>query len=211
MQLKKILHWGIFPALIVILCVSGGCIFDPRDPEPPISGESISYLPRTNPSNVWGNMQISLRHKDSPGWDLAISSDFIYYPDSAVEIDNPGVFDDWNKEKEIVFINGMFNRDGEIAAEMRQEDFVDPDPTGTEATWEGVIYFLTLDNGEGSAPSKYRASAEIVFRLEDNFWYVYSWRDMQGQSDPDDSNVSLTSMGVLRANFGSKKTSDMLK
>jgi hypothetical protein len=210
MVLRKNHNWLIFPALFMLLGVSGGCIFSPRDPEPPGSGESISYLDPITPANVWANLEISLRHSDSAGWDVALSPDFIYLPDSEVENQYPGFFDSWNKEREMGFITGMYDSGVAIAAEMRDEDFVDPGNSGTEAIWQGVIYYLSLDSG-GGTPLKYRASAEIVFRLEDSFWYVYSWEDMQGQSDPDDSAVLLSSMGVLRATFGSKNSFNMLK
>ncbi len=211
MNWKKYQHFVIYSALFIMLWVSGGCIFEPRDPEKPSSGASVTYLQRITPGNVWGNLQISLRNSDSPGWDVAISPDFIYIPDSEVENQYPGFFDNWNKEREMAFINGMFDSGVTITAEMRDDDFVIPGAAGTESIWQGVIYFVALDSGGGGAPLKYRASAEIIFRLEDSFWYVYSWEDMQGQSDPDDSGVLLSSMGVLRATFGSNKSFDMVK
>jgi len=200
----------IIPALFMLFGVSGGCIFNPRDPEPPTSGESISYLDRITPGNVWSNLEISLRNNDSAGWDVALSPDFVYIPDSEVENQYPGFFTGWNKEREMAFINGMYDSGVTITAEMQDDDFIIPGDTGTEAIWQGVIYYITLNSG-GGTPLKYRASAEIVFRLEDTYWYVYSWEDMQGQSDPVDSSSLLSSMGVLRATFGSKNSFDMVK
>ena len=82
------------------------------------------------------------------------------------------------------------------------DDFLVPPDTGTEVEWENVIYFVTVTNNVGNSVTKYRGSAIITFRLEGNFWYVYQWRDLQGESDPV-SGQPLPTMGVLRGNFAS--------
>lgn len=189
--------------LAAVLLTSAGCLFTPRTPEPPTSG-SIEYLPRDLPENIWANAQTSLNEKDAPGWNDAISENFEYFPDSAAEAQfPPGTFDDWNKEDEMRFINAFYDSDVTIVSLMREEDYVIPPPSGDEVDWENVIYYLRVETNDDESETRYRASAIITFKLEGSFWYIYRWRDQQGESNPDNPEELLSSMGVLRGNFGS--------
>ena len=95
--------------LALVLAAPGGCLFEPRVPETPTSGESIPYLPRGEAKNVWANLQTALNYSDSFGWEENISQDFRYYPDQEAEDQYPGLFDDWGYEKEKAFINRFFD------------------------------------------------------------------------------------------------------
>ena len=188
----------------MVLALSlGGCIFEPRTPEPPSVGTQVSYNPRTSPRNVWENLQISLQNNDSFGWEENISADFIYVPDSEAATQFPGAFVGWNYERETAFINNFYAAPGlTTAAKMRNDDFNVPEPSGTEVVWEGVIYYLRVTDSNDGSEIRYRASALVTFRLEGNFWYIYRWEDQTGESDPDSGQI-LPTMGVLRGTFGS--------
>ena len=190
--------------LVMVLLAVGGCLFEPRVPEPPTSGVTVPYLPRnTVAKNIWANLQLALNNSDSFGWEENVSPDFRYYPDQEAEQQFPGLFDDWNKENEMAFITNLFNSGVKIVAEMRDDDFDIPDDSGVEVEWIGVIYFLDVTTISDGSQSRFRASARITFRLEGNFWYIYSWTDQQGESDPD-TGALLSGMGVLRGSFASK-------
>lgn len=188
-----------------------GCLFDPRDPAPPRTSDPIQYLPRGEAVNVWANLEISLENNDSFGWDEAISAGFQYFPDLEAEAAYPGIFEGWGKTEEISFIKALYAGGVSISAQMRDDDFNVPPPAGTEVVWENVIYDLTVQSTVDGSSIRYRASAIINFRLEGNFWYISSWRDQQGESDPDDPSQLFSSMGVLRGVFGSNKSFNMVK
>ena len=190
--------------LALVLAAPGGCLFEPRVPEPPTSGESIPYLPRGEAKNVWANLQTALNFSSASVWEENISPDFRYYPDPGVVDQFPGMFDDWNFEKESAFINSFFDSGVKIVADMRDDDFIVPEASDDEVEWIGVIYFLDVTTTTDGSNTRYRASARITFRLEGNFWYIYEWTDQQGESDPDNETQLLSSMGVLRGSFGSK-------
>jgi len=194
-------------AVMVTLCLGmvlvSGCFLSPREQESPSSGEQIDYVNDNSAVNVWTNLEISLNNTHAPGWETRISDDFQYTPDSqALNMPGlpPGYWENWNKERESAFINNLYDNVVGIISLMRDPDFVVPDESGGVAEWEGVIYDLTVDSG-GSV-IRYRASADISFRLEGNFWYVYRWIDLIGESDPE-TGQTLSSMGVLRGTFGS--------
>jgi len=179
-----------------------GCLFEPRTPELPSSGQDIPYLPQTSPINVWENLQTALNYSDSFGWENNIHEDFVYIPDSDTQSQYPGVFVDWGKEREMSFISNFFNSGSTNIAEMRNTEFVVPDPGGTEARWEGVIYYLRVQEAGNGGETRFRASAIINFVLDGNDWYVNRWEDQVGEDDPD-TGQPLPTMGVLRATFGS--------
>jgi len=198
-------------AVLVAFCAAPGCIFQPRDPEPPSTGEAISYLQQTSAANVWANLEKSLIAGHAPGWENNISQDaFVYLPDSEAENQFPGVFDGWDRAREVAFINNFYNSGVTIESQMRNDEFVPPDDSGTEVIWENVIYDVIVTDATGTSTTRYRASAIITFSLEGNFWYITRWRDQQGESNPDNPGQLLSSMGVLRGTFASKKVDNKL-
>ena len=141
-----IARWtGCFLLLALVAASLGGCLFEPREPELPSSGESITYLPRSVAKNVWANIQLALNNSDRSGYEEAISEDFQYFPDDKADQQFPGLFADWNQEKELNFITRFFDSDVTIDSVMRNEEFVVPDPAGNDTVeWVGVIYFLKV-------------------------------------------------------------------
>ncbi len=203
---------GNYGRRIWYLCVAlggclalAGCLFEPREAALPADGAVVTYFDKTSSNNVWANLGKSLEATNSPGWEDNISlEEFIYIPDTDTENQfPPGTFVGWDRDREVNFINSFYNSGVSIVVQMKDDDFVVPPDTGLEVEWENVIYFLTVINSADNSVTKYRGSAIITFRLEGNFWYVYQWRDQQGESDPD-TGQPLPTMGVLRGNFASK-------
>ncbi len=194
------------PLALVVLAGIGGCIFEPRTPEAP-NTVSIIYLPKISPSNSWANLEKSLNNTHAFGWQDNISPEgesFTYIPDSNADQQFPGIFADWTREKEIAFINKLFDSEVTITAKLRNDDFVVPDPAGTQVIWEGVIYDLTVTSKIDGSATRYRGRAIITFRLIGNFWYITRWEDQFGEGNPDNPEQILPTMGVLRGTFGSK-------
>jgi hypothetical protein len=190
--------------LLACALAGAGCLLQPRDAEPPQTGDIVVYLEQIDPANTWDNLQTSAEATHAPGWEGAISqTSFVYIPDSAAEAQFPGVFDNWSLEREIAFINALYNSDVTIVATMRNPGFVVPPSSGSVSVWENVIYDLRVTSGVDGSSVRYRGSAIITFTLEGNFWYISEWRDQQGESDPD-TNQLLSTLGVLRGNFASK-------
>jgi hypothetical protein len=190
----------VVPLLAVLLA---GCFFSPRDAEAPDSETSVPYLDRTDPKNVWDNMQTSLRNVHSPGWqDATLVTDYVYIPDSDAESQFPGVFDGWDGAAEVDFIQKFYSTAPVIDVVLRDPGFVVPTTSGTSVEWEGVIYDLTVTD-QGGAVNRYRGKANITFQVEGNYWYVSVWEDLQGESDPAGGGGALSTMGVLRGTIAS--------
>ncbi|MBE0565895.1 MAG: hypothetical protein IH621_08070 [Krumholzibacteria bacterium] len=190
---------------LAALALCAGCIFDPRDPEPPSTASPVPYLPQTSSANVWANLERSLEAGHAPGWENNVNPDvFIYLPDSEAETLFPGAFAGWDRAREVAFINNFYNSGVTIEAQMKDDGFTPPPDTGSETVWEGVIYDIIVTNPADNSTTRYRASAIITFSVAGNFWYISGWRDQQGESNPDNPGQLLSSMGVLRGTFASK-------
>ena len=200
-----VLSRSALAALCLAGCLaSGGCLFVPRDAEPPETGNIVRYQEQISPAAAWDNLETSAEATHAPGWENAIHpTTFTYIPDSAAESQFPGVFAGWSREQELAFINRFYNSGVTISVRMRNLEFVVPPTSGGESVWENVIYDMTVTSTGGGAPVRYRGSAIITFALEGNFWYITEWRDQQGESDPDTQQL-LSTLGVLRGNFASK-------
>lgn len=189
-------------ALIALGClVCSGCLFEPRDPEPPTS-LAIDYLPRSSADHIWENCRLSLINRDTGGWDTAISDDFVYVPDGDTEQAYPAVdWTNWDKQAEMGFINSFFATGVTISANLLDTAISTPDGAGGLAEWE-VIYFLTVTDPQSGSVTNYRASAVLEFTLEGSYWFLSYWRDEQGEEDPE-TGATLETMGRLRGAFGS--------
>lgn len=195
----------LLPLLVPALLAASGCFFEPRDAEPPEAGVVVRYQEQISPDAAWDNLETSAEASHAPGWETAISAnDFLYIPDTEAESQFPGVFaTPWTREREVAFINALYNSDVTITARMRNIEFVVPPSSGSQSVWEDVIYDLTLTSGVDASAIRYRGRATITFTLEGNFWYITQWRDEGGENDPD-TNQPLSTLGVLRGNFASK-------
>lgn len=197
--MDRIFRCGLLLALA--LPWLGGCMFAPRDPEPPTTA-AINYLPRSSAANVWENCRLALINGDTGGWDTALSPNFVYEPDSETEQAYPGIdWSAWDKDREMNFINSWFATDVEIQADLRDTDINTPDGAGGVAEWE-IIYLVTVIDPQTQSTTRYRATAVLRFTLEGSYYYLSYWRDVQGEEDPD-SGSTLETMGRLRGAFGS--------
>ncbi len=205
---EKMIRAGGKPCLAALLLAGtvlfSGCLFTPREPEKPGTGVQIDYLPKSTPANVWANLEKSLQASHAPGWEDNISLlEFRYIPDDETRaLFDPDTFFGWDRPREVTYINNFYNSGVSIVAQMVQSGFTFPSASGNEMTIEDIIYDLVVTNDADGSVVRYRGKCDVIFRLEANFWYIYEWRDLQGESDPGTGQL-LNTMGVLRGTFGS--------
>ncbi|MFO7655338.1 MAG: hypothetical protein R6X25_16175 [Candidatus Krumholzibacteriia bacterium] len=183
-------------ALLLLAGMLGGCLFEPRSAEPPVSGDVIQYSPQTSARSVWANMELALENTDPGGWDQNVSADFRYLPDPDTEVAHPTVnWENWGKADEMDFIVGWFGSNVEIEADLVDDPIQTADPGGLTGEWE-LIYLIRVTD-EFGRETRYRGRAFIGFESPGNFWYVSHWRDVQGEEDPV-SGASLQTLGAIR-------------
>jgi len=178
-----------------------GCLFEPRDVEPP-EVDNVQYAFPSEPSVVWDNAEKALENLHSPGWEDVIDENFVYVPDSDTENAYPAVdWLNWNAEIEISFINRFFTSVSAIEADLYDTEWETGDPSGGQAEWE-ITYFLEVTDQAGSV-TQYRGRAIIHFILAGNSYVLDRWEDLHGEPHPD-TEALLPSMGGIRGAFASK-------
>jgi hypothetical protein len=196
--------WRRFAGLLlgaVFLPAAGGCIFEPRDPAPPDTGEAIDYLAQVQVAFTLANLQTAINANHVPGYQNAISQDFVYIPNSQVESDYPGVdWAGWGYEQEMAFVNALFTSGSTFEAKLRDEDIRVEEPSGDLGEWE-IIYSLK-EEGVGGSEIKFRGRAFVFFEQIDSFWYISRWEDVEGATDPQ-TGATLPTWGGLRGAFAS--------
>ncbi len=179
-------------AAVAILAV-GGCIFEPRTPEPP-TGEEIKYLPRTEPGNIIANIEIAFNNRDVAGYGDLVSGGFVYQPDDQTRAEYPGVaWDAWGQEQEMAFAQGLFGRVQQIQMSL-PDSVIFNEPGASPLRWDLIYLVKVFENG---SETRYRGRAIFELVLEGAFWYVARWEDLSGEPDPDGGGI-LPTMGALR-------------
>lgn len=188
--------YAIMMAAVAVLAGSG-CIFSPRDPEPP--GASVQYVNDSDPGNVVFNLEQAMGALDPAGFEERLSQDFRYEPDGLTLSNYPDVdWAGWGYEQEQAFIRDFLGNVDGVAADLNLE-LVEGDEsgTGTEAL---VRYVSAVTVESGGSEVKYRATVTMEFKIDGTFWRLSRWFDEQGETDPD-SGALLPTLGQRRGAF----------
>jgi hypothetical protein len=184
-------------AILFVIVTCAGCLFEPRDPEPPGTSQT-NYLPATDTDNVLENLQRAIGALDPNGYERMLASDFTYEPDGGTLANYPDVdWEAWDSAQEIAFMAGFLSNVIGVIADLKAETFGDtPGPTEAELRY---VYALTVTE-IGNSELKYRAQATLEFRIDGTEWRLSRWIDEQGETDPE-SNALLPSLGQRRGAF----------
>jgi hypothetical protein len=196
---------GALVLLVGLLPGAAGCLFTPRQAEPPVAGDVVSYNPQTSARNVWDNVELALNSTDPGGWDQNLSPDFRYFPDTETESTYPSIdWANWDKTAEMSFIQAWFGSSITVLSDMVLPGSENTnDPSGDSGEWDLIYYIRVTDEFGGE--TRYSGRALIGFQLEGNFWYISYWRDLNGEEDPESPGSNLQTMGVVRGAVASQK------
>ncbi len=180
---------------LIAAVTTGGCLFEPRTPEPP--GQTVTYIPATEPKAVLDNLDTALRARDAAGYLNMIGDTFVYVPDTQAVTDYPGVdWAHWDRAKESTFINALCNNTTAMQSTLQDSTIFAEGSSGTKVIWE-FIYSLGVTSPGASAPTRYRGRAFLTLELVLNFWKLTRWEDEHGEP-PRGGGGTLPSSGDLR-------------
>jgi len=191
---------GVCAILMAVGCAvltGAGCVFTPRDPEPP--GASVEYVNDSDPGNVLFNLEQALQETDPSGYQERLSEDFRYEPDSGTLAAYPGVdWANWGYDQEVAFIQDFLGNVDDVTANLDVELIEGDDSgSGTEAF---VRYVYAISVLSGGSEIQYRATVTMEFKIDGTYWRLSRWYDEQGETDPD-SGALLPTLGVRRGAF----------
>lgn len=181
----------------VLLLLAAGCIFDPRDPEPPVSDEGGDWIVPKSPKDVFLNLTSGLAAAGNSNYERSLADDFTFIPRDQDRLQFPdGTFDDWTKVVEMEILDRIKgDYQGDRISQFGDENGVFPkeDVQVGMAEFEGP-YRWTLDRGDGSEPEVYSGTARFFLRQGTAGWVIYKWEDV-------DVIESYPTSGNLRGTF----------
>jgi hypothetical protein len=173
--------------LVLALWAIEACDFSPRDPENPGGGQ-VPLVTLSDPDSALVQIQRGLAVRLTSHYMNAFDDPFVFHPDERDSIElsteNPGVFDDWDRQVEEEVTNIIITSSAQIAV-----SFTTAESTVVEAGRVVVVnedYELTVDADE------YEGQAEFTIVNTNGEWRIFSWLDRRR------SGSSLSSWGFLK-------------
>ena len=192
---------------IPLLLTGCDAIFGTREPEVPKDDVSRSLWQQpTSPGIVLENLQNAFLQRNEENYlrsltDSTISTRvFVYIPNQETAVNNPGRFEGWGLNEEMVHINLLFSEaslpDG-VLSSLEFTRFEEPSIPSDSALFE-EIYDLELEHTLENVPTKMRGIAKFrMARGSDGNWSIYRWEDLTFSGDND--TLKLPTWSELKA------------
>jgi hypothetical protein len=181
-------------AMILVMIAQSGCIFEPREPEKPTTGDQYPWVTPNNPKDVFLNLKSGLAANVDSNYDRSLDPTFTFIPTDQ-DLTNLGAdkFANWTKAVELSWLATVKTiypgtrtfQFGDANGNFGYEDI----ETG-KATFEGV-YAMTLDRGGAGAKEVYAGTARFVIVRGSTGWVLTEWTDLA-------SNGTEPTSGYLR-------------
>ena len=181
-KLKCGLH-QVLSVLVLLIGLSCESPFSTRTPEDPITQQS-SWIQPTSPSYVMINLRNAIAEKNISNYLRCLADtsttdkEFRFYPEPTVMVNNPGLFDRWNKDNELNYLNQLMlylptDSTSNLVFTSLRED-VAPDSVILLQEYKLQLHYKCDDD----CPRTLQGQAEfrLLRTLEDN-WYIYRWTD----------------------------------
>lgn len=173
-------------AVIPLLCA--GCIFEPRDSQPPGDDTGSSWIVPDNPTKVFVNMTSGLESLTGTNYEKSLAAAFTFVPLPSDASQFPGAFDGWNKTTEVEVMNTIIGDAKTLVVEFSN---LTPIQTSTSyAQYEGR-YELTIVNKTEPDTLVYEAKARFDLKEGSKGWEMTKWEDFE-------SVTGFASWGFLR-------------
>ena len=186
---------------ILLNCYFCESPFATREPEKPVSKQS-SWVQPTSPNYVMANLQNAILEKNISNYlrclaDTSNSSkSFRYTADPAVVNKSPGLFDNWNKENELIYLNQLMlylpKDSSSVFTIISSREDTYQDSVILIQEYDLKVHFECQDQ---DCPREMEGQAEFrLVRTPEDLWYIHRWRDNATGDKPTWSS--------LKAKFG---------
>jgi len=188
---------AIIAIILAALLAGGGCLFEPREAEPPLVDEGGDWIVPQTPKDVFHNLATGLAAAGNSNYERSLADEFTFIPRDQDRLQFPdGTFDAWTAAVEldvVTRIKGDYQ--GERVATFGDENgqFEKEDVQVGWAEYEG-LYSWTLDRGDGSEPEVYSGTARFFIEEGTSGWVLVKWEDI-------DVIGSYPTSGNLRGTF----------
>ncbi len=191
--IRRTLLLIIITGMIFAILSGSGCIFTPRNPEPPLDTDLDTVTP-DDPQDVLTNMKVSLEALTTTAYDQSLDDEFRFVANSAdVPDGTPTYFDDFDRDLELDAVTMLLEQVTELQLVWSfDEDDIDIEG-GDIATIKPASYELTATYTDASV-KVFEGSADFEFKKSGSNWYLTLWDESP--------YFSLQSWGSLRASMG---------
>lgn len=180
--------------LTIVLAAPGCSIFEPRDPDPPDTGDQDTWIVPNTPKDVFLNLASGLASSKSSNYERSLDAAFAFIPRPEDEATlGSAVFADWTKDVELQWLSRLKGEYlGTRSVQFGNENgtFEYEDIQVGEATFEGS-YKLVLNPGGGAPAETYAGIGRFIVTRGTTGWVLTSWQDL-------DVNGSFPTAGYLR-------------
>jgi len=168
-------------ALPLAIALSSGCLFEPRDADPPGGTTGPPPISLRFPSDVLVALRTGLQSLTRSNYERAISEVYIFSPTLEDSLDlnfiGTGVFDNWTKAVELEVYDNIIAEANEIAVTFNNTAIINEN---TFVRYD-VAYELTVISR--TAPpdtAEYRGRAYFDVRNEGGNWRLVYWDEIEG-------------------------------
>jgi len=186
---------------ILLNCFKCESPFATRDPEKPISKQS-SWIQPTSPNYVMANLRNAISEKNISNYlrCLADTSNspksFRFFADPSVVNKNPGLFDKWNKENELIYLNQLMlylpKDSTSLFTIISSREDTYQDSVILIQEYNLKVHFKCEDQ---DCPRDMAGQAEFrLVRTPEDLWYIHRWRDI--------ATGDKSTWSSLKAKFG---------
>jgi hypothetical protein len=153
-----------------------GCLFQPREAQPP--GGGSNWVSPDRPDKVLKNMQTGLEGLSGGNYEKSIGEEFTFVPLAGDEANFPGgELDNWTRAVEIDSIKKLLGQASKIALEFSG---VTPLSSSGDVSKYQAVYKLTVTySSTPSAPETYQAKANFDFKLGSKGYVLIRWEDIE--------------------------------
>ncbi|UCF04228.1 MAG: hypothetical protein JSV33_09770 [bacterium] len=183
--------------LLLAVLISNGCLFDPRDPDPPGTGEEDCWVIPHSERDVFENLECGLGATGNSSYERILHPSFTFVPRLEDEMElGSEVFEGWDKDVELEVITRLKGEyQGERKVQFGDENGVF-DRESIEvgrAEFEGP-YMFVLDRSDGSPPDTLSGKAIFYVEKLTQGWVLKTWEDI-------DVNGNYSTSGYLRGSL----------
>jgi hypothetical protein len=191
---------AITALLLAAVLAGSGCLFEPRQAEPPLDETEGDWVVPKTPKDVFLNLVTGMASAGNSNYERSLAEVFTFIPRDQDRLQFPdGTFDDWTKGVEmdvLTRIKGDYQ--GERIATYGDENgnFPKEDIQIGWAEFEGP-YSWTLHRGDGSDPEIYSGTARFYLEEGTSGWIIVKWEDIDViESYPTSGNLRGTFRGA---------------
>jgi hypothetical protein len=181
-------------AILALTLGAQGCIFSPRDPDPPSSGEEDTWIVPNTPKDVFLNLASGFASSKNSNYERSLDGTFQFEPRLEDEATlGQEVFENWTKDVELQWltrVKGEYPGTRSVQFGDENGQFPIEDIQTNRATFEGP-YRIDVDLGDGGGSETYAGIARFVVINGSTGWVLTMWEDL-------DVNGNFPTSGYLR-------------